>query len=35
MVRERFDDVEARSVDEFRDFGGVTRWVQRKMPALG
>ena len=35
MLRERFDDVEARSVDEFRDFAGVARWVQRKMPALG
>ena len=35
MLRERFDDVEARSVDEFRDFTGVARWVQRKMSALG
>jgi [acyl-carrier-protein] S-malonyltransferase len=35
MLRERFDDVEARSVDEFRDFAGVARWVQRKMSELG
>ena len=35
MLRERFDDVEARSVDEFRDFAGVAHWGQRKMSALG
>jgi [acyl-carrier-protein] S-malonyltransferase len=35
MLRDRFDDIEARSVDEFRDFAGVGRWVQRKMSALG
>ncbi len=31
MLRERFDDVEARSVDEFRDLAGVARWAQRKV----
>ena len=31
MLRERFDDVDARSVDEFQDFEGLTRWAKRKM----
>ncbi|HEY3180984.1 MAG TPA: acyltransferase domain-containing protein [Casimicrobiaceae bacterium] len=35
MLRDRFDDVEARAVDEFRDSAGVVRWVQRKMSELG
>jgi len=34
MLRERFDDVDARSVDEFRDFAGAARWVRRKMSEL-
>jgi [acyl-carrier-protein] S-malonyltransferase len=29
MVRDRFDDVEARCVEEFRDLKGVARWVAR------
>ena len=35
MLRERFNDVDARAVEEFRDFAGLARWVQRKMSGLG
>jgi [acyl-carrier-protein] S-malonyltransferase len=31
MLRERFDDVDARSVDEFRDLEGAARWAKRKL----
>jgi [acyl-carrier-protein] S-malonyltransferase len=31
MLRERFDDVEARSVDEFRDVNGVVRWAKSRL----
>jgi [acyl-carrier-protein] S-malonyltransferase len=30
MVRERHDDTEARSVDEFRDAAAIVAWVRRK-----
>ena len=31
MVRARFDDVEARSVDEFRELGNAAQWVAKKV----
>jgi len=31
MLRERFNDVEARSVDEFRDLNGVVRWAKTRL----
>jgi [acyl-carrier-protein] S-malonyltransferase len=31
MVRERHDDTEARSVDEFRDAAAIVAWVRRKL----
>jgi [acyl-carrier-protein] S-malonyltransferase len=31
MLRERFDDVEARSVDEFREMNGVVRWAKSRL----
>ena len=34
MLRERFDDVEARSVDEFRELPGVARWATRRLDDL-
>ena len=34
MLRERFDDVEARSVDEFRELAGVARWATRRLDDL-
>jgi [acyl-carrier-protein] S-malonyltransferase len=34
MLRERFDDVDARSVDEFRDLAGIARWAKRKISQL-
>ena len=31
MLRDRFDDVDARAVDDFRDLAGATRWVMSRM----
>jgi [acyl-carrier-protein] S-malonyltransferase len=31
MVRDRFDDVDARAVEEFRDLAAVAAWVRRKV----
>lgn len=33
MVRERFDDVEARSVDEFQELANAARWAARRAGA--
>jgi len=33
-VRDRFEDVEARSADEFRDLDAVAAWVRKKCAAL-
>jgi [acyl-carrier-protein] S-malonyltransferase len=34
MVRERFGNVEARSVDEFRELTGAARWASKKLGDL-
>jgi [acyl-carrier-protein] S-malonyltransferase len=33
MVRERFDDVEARGVEEFHDLAAAAAWVRRRVPS--